>query len=62
MDIENVIKELRRKEGWEQDDLAKRLGTTQQTISNWENGSLPRLGALKKLIPFYKMLGCLLYL
>ena len=44
-----LLKDLRRQERWEQDDLAKRLGTSQQTVSNWENGTLPRAGALRKL-------------
>ena len=49
MDIARLLKDLRRQERWEQDDLAKRLGTSQQTVSNWENGTLPRAGALRKL-------------
>lgn len=37
-DISLKISELRKGKGWEQGDLAKRLGKTQSTISNWENG------------------------
>jgi transcriptional regulator with XRE-family HTH domain len=49
MDIANVIRELRAKMQWDQEDLASRLGTSQQSISNWETGSLPRASALAKI-------------
>ncbi len=57
MDIANVIKDLRRKQAWEQDDLAKRLGTSQQTVSNWESGTLPRAAALLKINALLKDVG-----
>lgn len=49
MDIANVIKDLRASQHWEQEDLAKRLGTSQQTVSNWEAGTMPRASALTKI-------------
>ena len=35
----NKIKEARKAKGWTQQDLAERMGTTQQTIQRYENGS-----------------------
>jgi transcriptional regulator with XRE-family HTH domain len=49
MDISGIIKQLRRSQDWEQADLARELGTTQQAVSKWEAGTLPRAGALKKI-------------
>jgi transcriptional regulator with XRE-family HTH domain len=49
MDIVHILKQLRQTQGWDQSDLAKQLGTTQQTVSNWESGKLPRPSALKKI-------------
>jgi transcriptional regulator with XRE-family HTH domain len=49
MDIGTILKRLRRTQQWEQADLARELGTTQQSVSKWEAGTLPRAGALKKI-------------
>ena len=49
MGIATALKEFRKEHGMEQDDLAKLLGTTQQTISNWESGTMPRANALKRI-------------
>lgn len=49
MDIAQLLKDVRRQQHWEQEDLAKRLDTSQQTVSNWENGTLPRAGALRRI-------------
>ena len=49
MDIGSVLKELRHTQRWEQADLARQLGTTQQSVSKWESGTLPRAGALKRI-------------
>lgn len=35
------IKRLRIERGWNQTELAERLGVTQATVSRWEKGSLP---------------------
>lgn len=45
MDIGSVLKALRHAQRWEQADLAKQLGTTQQSVSKWESGTLPRARA-----------------
>ena len=34
------IKELRKKKGWSQDTLAKKLGVSRQTIVNYEKGEV----------------------
>jgi len=34
----NRIKKLRQKKGWHQTELAKTLGVSQATLSNWERG------------------------
>lgn len=36
---ENKIREARRAKGWTQQDLAERMGTTQQTIQRYERGT-----------------------
>ena len=44
------INELRKARGWSQVDLAKRLGITKQTVSNWENDNiLPSIEMLIRL-------------
>ena len=44
------INELRTARGWSQVDLAKRLGITKQTVSNWENDNiLPSIEMLIRL-------------
>lgn len=35
-----IIKELRVKRGWSQDDLAERMGMNRVNISNYENGKI----------------------
>lgn len=49
MDIANTLKEFRQQHGMEQDELARLLETTQQTVSNWENGTVPRASALHRI-------------
>lgn len=49
MDIAQTLKDFRAAHGLEQDQLAKLLETTQQTVSNWESGTMPRSGALKRI-------------
>jgi len=49
MDIANVLKEFRSEHGLSQDQLADLLGTSQQTIGNWESGTQPRGTALKRI-------------
>lgn len=52
--IGNQIVILRNSHGYTQDDLAKLLGYSKQTISNWETGlKTPRMGAIQKLSDFF---------
>lgn len=48
-DIANTLKEFRQQHSMEQDELARLLETTQQTVSNWENGTMPRASALRRI-------------
>lgn len=49
VDIANVLKEFRQRTGLEQSDLALKLGVTQQTVSNWESGTVPRPTAMRRI-------------
>ena len=50
------IDELRRIYRYSQADIAKFLGTTNQTISNWENGKTePDIASLIKLADLFKV-------
>ena len=50
----NRLKELRIKKNIKQQDLAKALNVTKQSISNWENGKrLPNIEILILLADFY---------
>lgn len=49
MYIATTLKEFRQQHNLEQDELARLLETTQQTVSNWEKGTLPRAGALRRI-------------
>ena len=53
-DLGNLIKAEREKRGWDQIDLAKRMGVTQQTVSRWEKGdSRPKQSDLSKLVDLF---------
>ena len=48
--IGSIIKKYRTKSGLTQDELGKKLFTSKQTVSKWENGiSLPNIETLRKL-------------
>lgn len=48
------LKQLRQSRDLTQEDLAKRIGVTKQTISNWENGNItPALDVLITLVEFF---------
>jgi len=49
------IGELRTLLGWNQVELAKRLGVTKQTVSNWENENI--LPSIEMLVRLSKLLG-----
>lgn len=51
----DLIKSEREKRSWEQNDLAKRMSITQQTVSRWEKGeSRPKYDDLLKLVDLFK--------
>jgi len=51
--LKNKVRELRRKKGWAQEDLAREMGVSLSTVQRWETkgGSPTRLARreLKKL-------------
>ena len=50
------ISELRLALGWSQVDLAKRLGVTKQTVSNWENENIqPSIEMLVRLAKLFNV-------
>lgn len=56
MELGQRLKETRQNAGLKQEDLAKQLGVSRQTISNWENGrSLPDVGSAVKLSNVYNV-------
>lgn len=56
--FENNLKSLREKKNLSQEDLAKKLRISRQSISKWEQGiSYP---SILYLVPLTKMLDCTL--
>ena len=54
MELGKQLKDARAKAGLSQEELAKRIGVSRQTISNWENcRSYPDIGSLIKLSDLY---------
>ena len=52
MEFGQKLKEARLKAGRKQEDVAKQLGVSRQTMSNWENDrSYPDLASVLKLRP-----------
>lgn len=52
----NRIREVRIARGLSQVQLAKKLGVTKQTVSNWENGNiLPSIDMLVKISRFFRL-------
>ena len=50
------ITELRTALGWSQVELAKRLGVTKQTVSNWENDNIqPSIEMLIRLSKLFRV-------
>ena len=62
MILADKIIDLRKKNGWSQEELAEKLGVSRQAVSKWENGtsdpSTSNLCALAKLygIPVEELL------
>lgn len=56
MELGEKLKGARTNAGLKQEELAKQLGVSRQTISNWENGrSLPDIGSVVKLSGIYQL-------
>ena len=53
--LKERICELRTAVGWSQVELAKRLGVTKQTVSNWENDNIQP--SIEMLIRLAKLFG-----
>lgn len=50
------IQELRGGRGWSQVEVARRLGVTKQTVSNWENGNIqPSVDMLVRLAKLFQV-------
>ena len=49
------IREMRSNRGWSQVVLAKRLGVTKQTVSNWENDNIqPSIEMLIRIVKVFQ--------
>ena len=59
--IGKILKELRKKNGWSQKELAERLGTTRAAVAKWETGEAnppyKMLVKLAQLTPPCELLG-----
>lgn len=52
---ENLF-DIRRKNGYSQEDIAEKLGVTRQTVSKWETGeTVPDIYQAKKMAQIYKI-------
>lgn len=50
MDLAEKIMQLRKQNGWSQEELAERLDVTRQSVSKWESGqALPEIDKIIKL-------------
>ena len=55
-DFGECLRDLRTEKGWYQQDLAKLLNTSQDTISLWERGkSLPDFMSFRKLAQIFQV-------
>ena len=52
----NRIKELRRENGWRQEDLAKKLQASRQAIGNYETGE--RVPDVETILALCEIFGC----
>lgn len=56
MDVAERLKKIRQQRQWSQEELAKKLYVTRQTISRWETGARePTLSALTDIAQVYQM-------
>lgn len=50
MNLKEQLKELRRRKGWAQEDLAREIGVSLSTVQRWENkGSKPNRIARREI-------------
>ena len=49
----NMIKKLREGQGYSQEQLAKELNITRQTLIKYENGEQPTIENMKKIASFF---------
>ena len=55
MNLSEKISDLRKKQGWSQEDLADKLGVSRQSVSKWEGGlAMPELD---KVVQMSKLFG-----
>lgn len=58
MNLEEQLKELRRRKGWAQEDLAREIGVSLSTVQRWENkGSKPNRIARREIQRLLKEAG-----
>ena len=49
----NMIKKLREEQGYSQEQLAKELNISRQTLIKYENGEQPTIENVKKIANFF---------
>lgn len=57
MQLTTILDKIRRQTGWNQSELAKKLGVTQPTVSRWYNGAKPELDQRDGIYLLAKKLG-----
>ena len=56
MILADKITDLRKKNGWSQEELANRLGVSRQAVSKWESaGSIPDLNKIIKMSDLFSV-------
>ena len=56
--LKEKVKELRRKRGWAQEDLAREIGVSLSTVQRWERqGARPTRLARRELLRLFKEAG-----
>ena len=54
--IGGFLKDLRKKKGLTQEQLAEKFGVSSRSVSRWENGNtMPELGILVELAEYYEV-------
>ena len=56
MILADKISNLRKKNGWSQEELAQQMGVSRQSVSKWESGqSIPDLDKILKLSTLFNV-------